>query len=638
MIFNKLNGRSFICQAKASQEPKAKMRLRLKKSALLLLLGLLSNSLTWASEASLAELATSPAWLNLLYYVKEGSHFKSRVTREEFFLHAKGQHDPHLELAQFVEFVREQKVIQNEPVECLFPARYAWASKHIALPESRLCKQFSQWMHSYRPSGLKILYASQYISNPASVFGHSLLLVPSHTQTQSLWLTYNFAAGIPKETSGFGYIYGGLTGWFKGDYSILPFYQRLYKYGNVENRDLWIYDIKLSEDELEFILKHFWELVHRAEFDYYFMDENCAGILLRTLNTLHWDTDDELYIPLYAHPVDVIKFLQSRGRLGEAELMPSHFRQLEKAIDQLSAEDQAQFYEVIGSPDSVPEDLSPELFETLIYYTTYRTHMNSGQLPNHLKNLERHVYLARAQVNKKPQILLDQGLIKTQAPHLSHKSMFIQPGLSSVKSQTTADLSYRFAIHDILDPEPGYLKNSSIEGLHLTLSATEDNVWFKQIILAKLENYRNLRAFDPKISWKTNLEFKENLLTSSESDLFFHWNSGSGLTFDGKSLFPYGMLNVDVNGGHNLPQSPIELGGEIGIIGSFDAFKAQAYYQTGEGFFLNSTNPYQRAGGKFRVLLSKEFAIMSHTHWERLIRKKLEGYRMDIGLRYYFSL
>lgn len=159
---------------------------------------------------------------------------------------------------------------------------------------------------------MNLVYDSQYISNPASVYGHIFLVGQSKTQAEGFWLSFNYAAGIPKTTSAFGYVWGGLVGWFKGDYSILPHYQRLIQCGDIENRDLWNFQLRMSDVERGFLLDHLWELVHQVQFKYFFMDENSAGILLKTFATVFPEIKETRNLPFYVSPLEVVKILKKK--------------------------------------------------------------------------------------------------------------------------------------------------------------------------------------------------------------------------------------------------------------------------------------------------------------------------------------
>ncbi|NCN40141.1 DUF4105 domain-containing protein, partial [bacterium] len=240
-------------------------------------------------KIDMEKFAHSKGRLNLLYYEKYGSDYKSRVTSEDFFASGlSGRTNPVHELLATIELFRSEsrydKTNTLKSARCRFPSRYLYLKRSFELPDLKPCDRIEDWKSSYQPDRLYLVYASQYVSNPASIFGHSFLLIGSKVLTEGLWISHNYAAAMPPNTPGWRYILGGMIGWFYADYSVMPFYQRLFQYGSIENRDLWMYQIKLSPEELDFYIAHMWELVHLAKFDYYFLDENCAGALFRTFS------------------------------------------------------------------------------------------------------------------------------------------------------------------------------------------------------------------------------------------------------------------------------------------------------------------------------------------------------------------
>ena len=64
----------------------------------------------------------------------------------------------------------------------------------------------------------------------------------------------------------------GVTGGFKGRFSIKPYYLKLREYGDIENRDIWEYQLGLSQEQIRFVLMHVWEL-QLTYFDYFFFKE-----------------------------------------------------------------------------------------------------------------------------------------------------------------------------------------------------------------------------------------------------------------------------------------------------------------------------------------------------------------------------
>jgi hypothetical protein len=68
----------------------------------------------------------------------------------------------------------------------------------------------------------------------------------------------------------------------------MPYYLKVREYSDLENRDIWEYELNLTPEEIDRLLMHAWELgpIH---FDYYFFDENCAYHLLGLLEAARPD-------------------------------------------------------------------------------------------------------------------------------------------------------------------------------------------------------------------------------------------------------------------------------------------------------------------------------------------------------------
>ena len=65
------------------------------------------------------------------------------------------------------------------------------------------------------------------------------------------------------------YILKGLTGQYQSGYSDQYFYNQDLTYRDTEFRDMWEYELNLTEEEKELILLHIWEITAK-KYDYYF--------------------------------------------------------------------------------------------------------------------------------------------------------------------------------------------------------------------------------------------------------------------------------------------------------------------------------------------------------------------------------
>lgn len=595
-----------------------------------------------AAEPDLTAIAHSKSWLELMYYQPVGNGHKSLVTNPKFFIDKKeGQVNPLAELkATLALFQQRNQDSHDQHPQCRYPARYQFLRNHFrqTLQPPVSCPAFFEWTKDYQPSGLELVYASQYVSNPASIFGHTFLLAPSPRQTEAFWMTFNFAADMPPDVSGLAYAWKGITGGFEGDYSLMPYYQRLFMYGNIENRDLWVYPIRLNQEELHQMLRHMWELIHLADFTYYFFDENCAGALLRFFSIHLPELDSDQKLPLYIHPIEVIRRLQNIQRLGVPKFIPSQIKKVELQVQTLNSSQLDDFKNLIRHPNRNQKEKlrDTSVAEAAIEYLAYVSRQSNGQLPPEMKALEREAQVQRAK-STAPPLKIHSDDFQKKAPHLAHQSMMSESGLSVANGEGVFDWAYRFAIHDLLDPEPGFLEHSAFEALHLQMSFQEKAIWFKKATLFRIENFQPYMFFDPSGSWQAEMSFEENLLTSNPTDQYLKTRLATGGTFSFGPHLIYAFLASNLNTGENLPQGRYELGPELGFALRFGVLKAFAQIFYGEGFLENSSDLTSlKASSGLRWTLHSSWSLIQRTEWTKLMDKNQEGYRSSLHLRFYF--
>lgn len=521
------------------------------------------------TASSLEAFAYSPEWLNLLYYEKKGAGYKSLVTSKAYFASDFGAQDPLAELKSSLSLLSgaEDKTAMHP--QCAFPARYEILRKHFPLPPPVACLQLDVWLSSYEPTGIELVYTSQFIANPASVFGHAFLLVPSAKQVEALWHSFNFAAAIPSDVNPFAYVWGGLTGWYAGDFSILPYYQRLFQYNAIENRDLWRYPIKLSSQERILVIKHFWEVIHLTRFSYYFLNQNCASYILRSLAAVLPDftgTADRL---LYVHPVDVIKILKAHHRLEQPTRVPSSFEILKTRYDELSSDERKSFWSVIQGNQDVTRETALPVLEAAVDYLSLERTKNEGELPERFKGLEKRIFIARAKFP--PRFVTP---VTTQSPpDSSHESMRASLGFSNQDHTRQLNLGYRVAIHDLLEDGLGFLPRSSVEALSGHVSVFEDQdsehkrikVRLHDLTFLKVENYPTLYRIQPSGSWLIHLFVRHSPFELESNHRYqgaVHTGYGATATMGDLALFAMAMGESFTSG----PESSLYVGGEGGLL------------------------------------------------------------------------
>ena len=242
-------------------------------------------------RASAAKLHTALAWRALMHYRPGSIDVVSLVDSESFFVDPNGKLDSRAELMATLEGIFRRPADNAEDgghTQCRFPARTRWLLEALEIPTATApqpaCAAYKKWRGAMNPSRVVLVFASAFINAPPSMFGHTMLRVDNRDAPDDPLLAtlINFA-GYPHSDNPFAYAFDGLTGGFPGRFATGPYYVKVQEYTNIQARDLWEYELRLSDDQIERMLEHTWELLP-AEFDYFFADENCAYHILALLD------------------------------------------------------------------------------------------------------------------------------------------------------------------------------------------------------------------------------------------------------------------------------------------------------------------------------------------------------------------
>ncbi len=298
-------------------------------------------SLTEAlDQAQRMDLAHHPYWLRLLHY-PASRHRRtlagSKAQGSLFFLASTGAKSPTAELvADLQGFYTPLPEGDNHP-QCRLPARLNWLREQLG---SRLhdlpivpCNQYNKWRAALATQHISLIFASDYTNNPSSMFGHTFLRLDSVWPTPDPLLSYAISyAAATRETNGIIFAIKGLSGGYPGQYSLMPYYEKVNQYIAIEDRDLWEYSLNLSTTDIDRLLAHVWEL-QDVTFPYYFFTDNCANELLRLLETANPALHLSSGFNTYAIPADTIRYVVHHSPLvSSVYFRPAHATQVQYRI------------------------------------------------------------------------------------------------------------------------------------------------------------------------------------------------------------------------------------------------------------------------------------------------------------------
>lgn len=211
------------------------------------------------------------------------SGWRSAIHSEGFFLAgSEGITDPRAELQATVAAMAEgQGSDPDGHPRCRFPARRRWLAQRLGKDFSSSgapCPKYESWTRSGAVESVSIVFATGYLGNPASYYGHTLLkfnFARDDGRTRLEDSSVNYGAIGTSDDDPVTYIVKGVFGGYEGGFSDIQYYFHNHNYGENELRDLWEYRLDLPPKAVALVVAHAWEVLGQR-YDYYFFRRNCA--------------------------------------------------------------------------------------------------------------------------------------------------------------------------------------------------------------------------------------------------------------------------------------------------------------------------------------------------------------------------
>ena len=457
-------------------------------------------------------------WHLLLHYRPAlGGGHESEADEAGFFLAANGKTDPEGELRATLDKFFSSELVgrSRQPARCAFIARYHWLKSALAIDEARLppqsCERFEAWLKELNPASLTLIFPSAYMNNPSSMFGHLLLRVDQKGQTEQTRLlayTINYAADVTTE-NGFVFAVLGVAGGFKGYFSTLPYYVKATEYGDFENRDLWEYRLNLTQEQLERLLMHAWEMGN-ASFDYFFFKENCAYHILSLLELANPEIHLTDRFWFYTFPTDGVRMMaEIPGLVKQVTFRPSRATQVRRGREALSLEERMWLAKIVDDPMMAESELfirlpAPRQALVLDVASDYLLYRVASQIDDAAIYKERNksVLIARSKLRVPPVPIALKPF--TGPPEEGHKIMRAGLGFGWREGEAFGEFNFRVAFHDLLDPEYGYTPDAQIEAMGFSLRhyPERNHTRLERFTLVNIVSLSPVNALFQSPSWK----------------------------------------------------------------------------------------------------------------------------------------
>lgn len=554
-------------------------------------------------------------WHILMHYQDGLFGVESLIDDPKFFLSPQGKTDPQAEIQATIRAFFEPHGDENDSAVCRFPARFEWISKRLNIDPDRIpfpaCRSFENFMETARPSSVTLVFPMSHLNSPASMFGHTLLTVETADRTSLLAYSISYSA-VTNETFGPFFAFKGVFGLYPGYFAVLPYYNKLEQYSDVDHRDIWEYRLNLTAPEIRRMLLHVRELESIAS-NYYFFQENCSYLLYFLLEAARPSLELSDRFHWWLIPLDSIRMIEEQGLITGASYRPSRTTKIGFLASNLNepgktaalAMADGMSYEdalMLGGLSDQEKKTACELAGEYLQYLYSKRRVSEETYQERFLS----ILTARSRLGTGPGA--DPGGITPPVqPDRGHRSNRLAIGTGVRGDDAFAELRIRPAYHHLMDLDDGYVEGAQLIFADIALRYYPED---RRLLLESLDVIDIVslsprdRFFSP-VSWKLDTGLIRVNRDDDESHLIYQINPGGGMAFGSmKTGLFYGMLETGLNlGGALEKRYAAGAGGSAGIVRvvggpwKIHAYLRDIYYGLGDSYNL------------FEAVLQQSFAI-----------------------------
>jgi len=480
-------------------------------------------------------------WLRLIHYDSFLGRIRSEArdkTPGEFFASPQGETDPESELqATLLALFTDTQ--SAEPARCRYPAREIFLVRALAIDRKKLpvvdCVKYREWKEHLSADSASIVFASFFMGNPSSMFGHTFLRLHSTKRSALLDSSFNYAANA-EEQNAFMYAWLGMTGGFPGTYAMHPYYVKINEYNDMESRDLWEFRLALTPDELEFLQAHLWEL-SSVYFPYYYLDENCSYQLLTALEAVRPSVTLTNRFSLFVTPTDTLHTLNENGFFtGEASYRAAVFTRYLAFFENSTPQARAVFDELREKrnlPTSRGKDETAAV-DTLLEYYKYTNDYEVAQWKQADLVHYRELLSWRSNVTEDPGLEKFVIAEADKNPLNGFKSTEVRTGYYSAAAGGAIVAGVRPALREFQDVSLGLSPWSQLQimGFSLSYAPSQNLLRLEEFNVVDIVALSPWRAHVRKLSYRlrTGLYRHDQFLPQNVSTLSWDSTAGAGFT------------------------------------------------------------------------------------------------------------
>ncbi len=545
---------------------------------------------------------------------------ESEVVSKEFFLADDGKTNASSELEATIYALYNEKRFDDNSTACLFPARKHWLVEELGmqnLPKVQ-CKAFDNLMKQIDPKSVTIVFPFTQGSSPSSMFGHTFLRIDSDKKPKMLSYAFNYASESNDDDNRLTYMYKGFFGGYKGSYSMLPYYEKIKEYRDIEERDIWEYDLNFTLEETKQMLRHMWEVELNYSW-YYFFTKNCSYKMLWMMEVARPSLKLRKYFNFHVIPSETVRACIDENLVTMSHYRPSRGTKLKAYESKLNKKDIEDVFKIsrdelkpkkyfkIKKSKNQTKQLVLEASSEFVEYDYLKKDINTTIYNNRIYQILK----TRATLGKGEKLVVPTP----SNPMLSHRSFRVSTGVGVRDSELISFIGVRPANHGINDFDIGYLSGTQVEFMDLLISYKKNDVSIEKATIVSLYALSSQSDFFKPNSYRFSFGLDNNYLSE---DTEFTANYSFGKTWGDNNAYLYVLADTLV---YTDDLVTLGVGGVVGSVFYLSRnFKTNLEvthrtYTTGDNQLLFSASQHYHSSQNTALTLSYDYTQKYKSNW-----------------------
>ena len=486
-------------------------------------------------------LADSDVWKGLIHATKNG---KSAIYDPSFLL-SYPHFSLHNELVATLEAMLYKNRHQRQQVICKFPARILWLKEKLHITDLNLifekCDAFQKYLTKTANDHISLVFASENVSNPSSMMGHTFFKISGKDkQGRDRAHAVSFYTVIDTLNIPWLIVKSTVIG-MQGFFSLTPYEEQRFRNNVLENRNIWEYSLRLSENARKLLYYHFWELKD-VKLTYLFTGYNCATIMYDMLYIIGVKPKKRGFF--WLTPKMLVKEVNRLGIVEKSRLIPSDVWYLKMLEDILTPDSRKHILELYHSGNYQAMATYPFSNKPLQRFAEKALMREYGEYLYFHSHIRRNRYM---QIQKYTQSFR----VHTKLPELDlshYKNPLKSPGERQIQlGYDTYDkwmLTFLPAANTLSSDNRQYFSERSLKIGEATLSMRHHSVKLKRFDLYNVVSLIPWDPFTKKLSFAFECNYKTHYNTRLEPYQAYNLSFGGGITRKiGEDIYLFSLLN-----------------------------------------------------------------------------------------------